>query len=149
MKKRQIDEYPYIPFWLSTEKDSLFPNQDELIIKQLRLVKLKEVPYPEKFKKKLVRLFKIYGFKDPLNQMYVPMYLKSFGGKITEEKEYDYSKVDWDAFYCFMLAQMLLNFTDYGIGDNHEKILDVSTGILRDKVSGTHPQYLNDYSEWG
>ena len=148
-EKKARNTSPPFPFWLSTKEDSLFPNDRDYEIKKWRLSKLGEVPYPEKFKNKLVRLFKMYGFKDPLNQIYVPFYLKYFGGKIIEG-EYDYSEVDWEHVYMWYFLHMIVNFTELGEYKNEEKFLNKLKKLKKRGIpTSYHPSHINDFSEWG
>lgn len=111
------------------------------------MIKLKEVPYPEWFKNRLIKLFKIYGFKDPLNQIYVPFYLMGFGGKMVEG-EPDYSGVDWTKVYMWFFMHMLVNFTKYGLPENSDEFCALYNK-LREKtlINSYRPIYVKDFDE--
>jgi hypothetical protein len=147
LEKTAVTDEPLFPFWLSTEKYSLMANDNDSEIKLWRLVKLKEVPYPEWFKNRLVKLFKIYGFKEPLNQIYVPFYLKGFGGKMVEG-EADYSGVDWTKAYTWFFVHILVNFTKYGLPENSDEFCALYNK-LREKalINSYRPIYVKDFDE--
>jgi len=97
---------PRILFWVNNDYKAPISNPSSLYdVKLFMLERMNKLPLPEDQKERLVKLFKGFGFENPEKQIYMPFYLRRWGGKFDiKTREYDYTNVDWDAVHAFFEA---------------------------------------------